>query len=507
MKFDFKNPDYTEIYRRRSKAIIRLKEDQDFVAALKIHYSKNPIDFINDWIVTYDPKRKLGTIPLILFPRQEEYILWLMERLEKVEDGVVEKSREVGLTEISIGFTIWAWLYVENIKIGWGSRKQDLVDRIGDPDSIFEKMRSKLRFIPKELMPVGFSEEKNAFFMKLINPENGNTVIGEAGDNIGRGGRNTIYFKDESAFYERPNLIEASLSENADIKIDISTSNGAGIPFHDKIVSGIYPIFVFDWRDDPRKDQDWYNDRVAKLGSLIVAREIDRDHTASIPNIVIPQKWVEAAVNLELNKTDYLKAGFDVSGGGIDKNALAIVDNSTCLKIEQWQDSDSVSATYSMAEKAKNCNEVNFDAIGVGDGAKGTLQRMTVPFVYEAVYASNSASATRYNSDDQKDFRLWSDVVINLRAELWWKLRQRFEKTYLYVTEGREFDHSELISIPDDPVLKRELSQLSFSFANKGKIKIESKEELRLRGVSSPNMADALVLAFKMQDVAKSFYL
>jgi phage terminase large subunit len=73
----------------------------------------------------------------------------------------------------------------------------------------------------------GFNPEsdKHMSYMRIVNPENGATITGEAGDNIGRGGRKTIYFKDESAHYERPDKIEASLSENTRVQMDISSAS------------------------------------------------------------------------------------------------------------------------------------------------------------------------------------------------------------------------------------------------------------------------------------------
>jgi hypothetical protein len=39
-------------------------------------------------------------------------------------------------------------------------------------------------------------------------------------------------------------------------------------------------------------------------------------------------------------------------------------------------------------------------------------------------------------------------MFANLRAELWWIVRTRFEKTYQVVTEGAVYPPDELISIP-----------------------------------------------------------
>ena len=50
--------------------------------------------------------------------------------------------------------------------------------------------------------------------MRIVNPQTGASITGESGDNIGRGGRKLCYFKDESAWYERPEKIEAALADN-----------------------------------------------------------------------------------------------------------------------------------------------------------------------------------------------------------------------------------------------------------------------------------------------------
>ena len=81
--FDYKNPDYTEVYADRL-ARAKLLEDPRLVKALKVHYAANPWDFVNDWGMTFEPRnveRGLMTnIPFILWKRQEEYLRWMMDR-------------------------------------------------------------------------------------------------------------------------------------------------------------------------------------------------------------------------------------------------------------------------------------------------------------------------------------------------------------------------------------------------------------------------------------------
>ena len=214
-----------------------------------VHYRKHPADFIDDWLWTYDPRRTDGpaNMPFILWPRQREYIAWLQERLETKTGGLVEKSRDMGVTYLNLAFTLWLWLFHPGSKVSFGSRKEALVDRIGDPDSIFEKARMMLRLLPEEFLPAGYSEGTDATFAKIVNRQNGATITGEAGDNIGRGGRSRLYFVDESAFVERPERVDAALSQNTDVRIDVSTPNGNGNPFYRKRVSGKVPVFTLHW--------------------------------------------------------------------------------------------------------------------------------------------------------------------------------------------------------------------------------------------------------------------
>jgi hypothetical protein len=77
--------------------------------------------------------------------RQREFIEFLYACLQAPAHGLVEKSRDMGATWLACAFSIWLWLFWKGAAIGWGSRKQPLVDQLGDPDSIFEKMQMLIR--------------------------------------------------------------------------------------------------------------------------------------------------------------------------------------------------------------------------------------------------------------------------------------------------------------------------------------------------------------------------
>jgi hypothetical protein len=88
------------------------------------------------------------------------------------------------------------------------------------------------------------------------------------------------------------------------------------------------------------------------------------------------------------------------------------------------------------------------------------------------------------------------EKFLNLRAEIWWCLRVRFEKAYEFREKGIPHPVEQMISIPDCPRLIAELSQCLKEYTNTGKLKVESKDDMRARGVASPDHADALGLCF-----------
>lgn len=489
------NPYFSAIKQRGSRLAF-LREDRNRFIYLKEHYKYHPAEFINDWMITYNPQVTPSYLPFLLFPKQKELILFFHERNLKREEAICEKCREVGFTWLAISYAIWFWIFYPEKKISFGSRKEALVDTLGDPDSIFEKMRLSLRYLPHEFRPIGFDINSHMLFMKIINPENNSIITGEAGDNIGRGGRSTIYFLDEAAFLERPMKVEAALSGNTDCKIYISTPNGVGNVFHKKRIGGKVPVFTFNWFDDPRKNKEWYDKKKETLDSVIFAQEVLIDYGASLEDVCIPAEWVKAAVNFNIENIETGKrvGGLDVADEGSDANAIVLRKGSKVFYTKSWKEGN----TTQTSRKAYNIYCENnlellcYDNIGVGAGAKGEFSTIQDPsFKVLGINVGMSPTRGEYVLSKKNE-----DMFLNLKSQIWWSLRRRFEKTFEHVSNVKKYSPDELISIPDDNELIIELSAPRFFFSENGKIKIESKDMMRRRGVKSPNKADALMLAF-----------
>lgn len=519
-------PPYKEIYAWRFETLAQLNTPE-LIASAKAYYRLHPTRFIMDWMDTYNPRKSSERwMPFVFFQRQAEYIDFLHELRLQGESGLIEKARDMGATWASCAYSVWSWLFVPDDAIGWGSRKQDLVDRLGNPDSIFEKMRLIVRRLPLQFLPEGFNPKDHLTFMRMINPENGSIIMGEAGVNIGRGGRTSLYFKDESAHYERPELVEAALGDNTNCQVDISSVNGLGNVFHRRreagidwqpgkvIAPGFTRVFVIDWRDHPEKTQEWYDVRRAKFdreGMLhVFAQEVDRNYSAAIQNTIIDFEWIRASVDAHLKipgiEQGIWSAGLDVGDEGIDRNALVKRQGNVLRFAEEWGERDpGVSTRKVIAECREHIGiKVQYDSIGIGSAVKSEFNRLvddkTVnPGMIRLVPWNAGAEVQekfgRVIPDDD-DSPLNDDFFKNLKAQAWWSLRTRFYKTWRAITQGVLYSPDELISIDGTiPLLRqieKELAQPTRGLSTSLQMIVNKKPD----GTRSPNIADAIVMAF-----------
>lgn len=496
--------------RRRLLLLDACERDPDLRAIELERCRRDPVHWCNTWAWTYDP-RNLAPIPkrlpFVLWPRQEELARWIVDLYETGRPGVLKKSRDVGATWLCGMVAAWLWLFRKDVSITFGSRKEALVDKLGNPNAILPKIRDVLDGLPAWQMPEGFERSRHDNFLRIINPQTGSVIVGEAGDEMGRGGRSSLYFADEWAFVERAERVDRAVAGNADCVIYLSTSNGYGTNFHQKETSGAYSLFRFSYRDDPRRHphDEWAARKRAEVGPVAFAQEYDMDDGAAREGIVIPGQWVQAAVGLALPEGVTIAAGLDVAASGSAENVLCIRRGPVVRTDEliAWSDGDVVQT----ARRAINhCEDrdvhlMQWDPVGVGAGIEGVLREHPCTFRWEPANGSSKPSSVRYSDAPARPA---SDRFRNARAEWWWALRERFRRTYEHVTGVQEHHPSLLISIPDDAKLITQLSAPTYEVTEGGLIKIESKDRMLKRGVQSPDRADALVYTFARPAIAAS---
>lgn len=543
-EWSWQNPDYVAVFDRRARALRRLRADikaeaaADLeagytravptpVASLMAYYRNGHIaDFINDWGVTVDPRnveRDLpAVVPFVLFPKQREFVDYCIRKWRERLPGLGEKSRDCGVSWLCVGTAIGLCLTYDGMDIGFGSRKEEYVDKAGDPKSLFWKARQFLQGLPRELRG-GWDIKRHSAHMRLVFPASGSSMTGEAGDNIGRGDRKGIYFVDESAYLEHGRLVDAALSQTTNCRIDVSSVNGMDNVFAEKRWGGKIEVFIFDWRDDPRKDEAWYAKQQDLLDPVVLAQEVDRDYVASVEGVIIPGEWARAAIDA------HLKLGVSVSGRrfgaldvadeGKDLNAYCSAQGFLVDFITEWSGKGSdVFATTAHAfglHDQRADESIRYDSDGIGAGVRGDGRALnesrtggSKKVVLEAFRGSGEIIDPTRKAPGTE--RTNEDFFKNFKAQSWWSVRQRFYKTWLMVKERADilagkiaigeakhtFGADELISISSDCKLHQklvaELSQATFSWDGAGKMVVDKAPD----EMKSPNLADAVVIRF-----------
>jgi phage terminase large subunit len=533
LKMDWKNPDYAGIFRARLANLERIRAEPERLPAIKAYYRDHPADFINDWGVTFDPRNaEIGLptlLPFILFQRQREWIDWVLDRWRNRRPGLCEKSRDMGVTWEAVALSCTLCLNYDGLAIGFGSRKTEYVDKIGTMKPILPKARMFMEHLPEEFRG-GYVPWRDGTFMRIAFPDTGSIIAGEGGDDIGRGDRTSIYFFDEEAHHPRQDLVAAALSQTTNCQISMSSVRGMNNLFAQKRWGGKIDVFIFDWHEDPRKDDAWYQRQCEDLDPVVVAQEIDRDYSASVKGVVIPGIWVRAAIDalkvLGIAPSGKRGIAFDVADEGEDKNAICDCMGIDVLETEEWsgKGGDIFSSTEYVMDvcEERGVWEFRYDADGVGADVRGDARvlnerraknrgRQVKAIGYrgsEGVYDPEGiVEGTIGREGDAGRTNL--DYFGNHKAQAWWSLRKRFQKTYRWVqfikTGGKEgivCAADDIISLnsknPNLMKLVSELSQATYRQNEVGKIIIEKTPV----GMKSPNQADTVVIHYAPMEQA-----
>jgi hypothetical protein len=339
---DWRNPlpAYEKLLAARTRNLARLAEKPGALDALLLYYLDGHwAEFICEWGMTYDPREQelaLQYRPFILSPRQIEYVDWVYQRFIRQETGVCRKHRDAGMSWLHAAIGSLIWLARPNSVITYGSQKEEKVDAgPGNPDSLFWKIRTFIRMLPRPFQPEGWEKVSKTF--QVVNPANRSVLLGEIGDSIGRGGRSTIAFPDEFGELQHPQLVESSLVANTDCCIyggTIPTSGWKGSHFWQ--LENQHPeerVFVFEWWQDTRKRQNpdldqeqepWYKKKKETTSEAVFKTQyLMQDDASSAVQFVGSQCIIDAAQRRPSEVIIHPKlpwrVGIDAAGQGNDK--------------------------------------------------------------------------------------------------------------------------------------------------------------------------------------------
>jgi phage terminase large subunit len=183
---------------------------------------------------------------------------------------------------------------------------------------------------------------------------------------------------------------------------------------------------------------------------------------------LISLAWLEAAQRrvVAVPEDTALDAGVDVAEGGENETVLVVCQGGQIVEKRAWAKADPRGeVAAALRPYRERLRRVNVDKVGVGAYFTKHLQDLGYP-----VYGINVGVAARH-----------SQRFANLKAELYWGLRERFEL-------------GEIGGLDDKAV--GQLAAVRYDLNARGQVVIESKEAMRKRGVKSPDHAEAILLAF-----------
>ena len=191
---------------------------------------------------------------------------------------------------------------------------------------------------------------------------------------------------------------------------------------------------------------------------------------ADTERTIIPWNWIQDSIDREVvpHENDVLLNSLDVGAGGDDSALVKRLGPRVYpVDVASFTESNLLVDWTVRQVLASEPKTLLVDNIGVGWGVSGSLREKLKRHDIDVVDCNVSNSA--FNSHR----------FHRLRDELWWRLRGEFE-------DG-------IISLPDDPLLHGDLNTPRYEEIG-GKIKVETKKEIKARGIESPNRADALMM-------------
>ena len=190
---------------------------------------------------------------------------------------------------------------------------------------------------------------------------------------------------------------------------------------------------------------------------------------------VIPLHLCESAIARNVEPSEAFRPvwGLDVARFGDDRTALAKRRGNVMLEpVKSWSGLDTMQVAGTIVDEYRTTpddekpSQIVVDSVGLGAGVVDRLNELRLPVMGRNV-GEQPAAKERY---------------VRYRDELWFACREWLA--------GRD------VAMPKDDKLIAELTGPKYTINSTGKVMVERKEDMKKRGLRSPDLADALVLTF-----------
>lgn len=230
----------------------------------------------------------------------------------------------------------------------------------------------------------------------------------------------------------------------------------------------------------PRVSVQWAREQIQKYGrdNPWVLVNVFGQFPPGQSNALVGVEEASQAAQRKLAESDFAEEakvlGVDVARFGDDRSVLFMRQGRAAFRPKVFRNVDTMrlASEVALVIEAQRPDAVFVDATGVGAGVVDRLKQLG----FQVIGIESAGKAMK------------ADKFANKRAEMWFGAAE-------WVKEGG--------CLPDDAELISELTAPTYTFDRSGRLVLESKADLKKRGLPSPDKADALALTFSAPVASK----
>ncbi len=452
-------------------------------------------------------RTKEGRIQPFELNKAQLYLHQKLEQQKKLTGkvrAVILKGRQQGCS------TYVAARFYHQIIQRKGSKCFILTHRKDATSNLYKLVQRYHENAPDLIKPsTGISNATELYFDSL---DSGYGIGTAGGGTVGRSDTIQLLHGSEVAFWENADEISTgimqTISDSKDTEIILeSTANGIGNLFHKMATNAMHDlnnyqlIFIpWFWQDEYRAeiskdfkltDEElkykeeyklddeqiaWRRNKIANFTSgewqfkqEYPANAIEAFQTSNEDSLIQPENVMRARRAENIHKGNQLVVGIDPAHKGKDKTAIMFRDGRVQYKHELHQGLDNMEVAGRIIQIILHYNpeKIFIDVGGIGAGIYDRLKELGYSNIVIAInFGQKADEPERY---------------LNKRAEMWAKMNEWIKSD---------------VSIEDNDEIHSDLIVPRFTFDSQGRLKLESKDDIKKRHLKSPDLGDALALTF-----------
>ena len=313
-----------------------------------INCAKDPIYFMRKYVYIQNPTQ--GRILFQLYPFQEK----VLNQFGKNQYNIVLKSRQLGISTLVAGYSLWLILFHKDKNI------LALATTQGTAKNLVTKIRFAYDNLPAWLKIK--TVENNKLSIRLANGSQAKAV--SSNSDSARSEAVSLLIIDEAAFIENIDETFASAQQTLATGgkcIALSTPNGVGNWFHQTWVkaeekeNSFVPIKL-PWRVHPERTDTWRVQQDNDLGTRLAAQECDCSFLSSGDTVFEPDHITYYEQNVAIEplerrgvdsnlwiweypdySRDYLLVADVARGDSVDYSAFHVFDIESLVQVAEYK--------------------------------------------------------------------------------------------------------------------------------------------------------------------------